>query len=176
MRKKLVDVLSEVGKTSSFVDDVSIVKRYASGACHALPVSSDDDALLKASKEVPGTTVFVIIMRVVQLLSQPLNSYFQVKNENVQFVWTQFSEINSYFKKQADDEEKFNARLAELISLVTCQKNSSARKGMKHSVPSRLKEILTRMDCRIHALYSSLPMNAMLIVFTGQGDTATVQR
>lgn len=150
MRKKLVNVLSEFGKTSSFIDDVSIVKRYASGTCHALPVSSDDEALSKASKEV--------------------------KNEKVQFVWTQFSEINSYFKKQAGDDEKFNARLAELISLVTCQKNSSARQGIKCIVPSRLKEILTRMNCRIHSLYSSLPTDAMLIVFTGQGDTATIQR
>lgn len=150
MRKKLVNVLGESGKTSSFIDDISIVKRYASGTCHALPVSSDDEALSKASKEV--------------------------KNDKVQFVWTQFSEINSYFKKQADDEEKFNVRLAELISLVTCQKNSSARKGIKCRVPSRLKEILTRMDSRILSLYSSLPLNTMLIVFTGQGDTATIQR
>ncbi|XP_074280234.1 small RNA degrading nuclease 5 [Silene latifolia] len=149
-RKKLLAVLSEAGKKSSFIDDVSIVKRYATGECHAFPVSSDEEALSKASKEA--------------------------KNDKVQFVWTQFSEINSFLKKQADDEENFSSRLAELISLVTCKNKSSSRKGIKGTVPATLKEILTRTDCRIHKLYSSLPTNSMLIVFTGQGDTASVHR
>lgn len=52
-------MLSESGKTSSFIDDVSIVKRYASGTCHAFPVSSDDEALSRASKEVFDTPVFL---------------------------------------------------------------------------------------------------------------------
>ncbi|KAH9621607.1 hypothetical protein KSS87_005263 [Heliosperma pusillum] len=149
-RKKLLSVLSEAGKKSSFIDDVSIVKRYATGECHAFPVSSDEEALSKASKEA--------------------------KNDKVQFVWTQFSEINSFLKKQADDEENFSLRLAELISLVTCKDKSSSRKGIKSTVPPTLKEILTRTDCRVHKLYSSLPTNSMLIVFTGQGDTASVHR
>ncbi|KAL2894147.1 Small RNA degrading nuclease 5 [Bienertia sinuspersici] len=149
-RKKLLAILSESGKTSSFIDDVSIVKRYAAGTCHAFPVSSDDEALSKVLKEV--------------------------KNDKVQFVWTQFSDINSYFKKQVDDEEKFKARLAELMAIVTCHDKSSARKGTKFSVPTALKEILTHTDSKIYKLYSNLPVNSMLIVFTGQGDTATIQR
>lgn len=52
MREKLLTVLAKCGKTSSFVDDVSIVKRYASASTHAFPVSSDDEALAKARKEV----------------------------------------------------------------------------------------------------------------------------
>lgn len=52
VRKKLLAVLCECGKTSSFIDDISIVKRYASSSSHVFPVSSDDEALLKAKKEV----------------------------------------------------------------------------------------------------------------------------
>lgn len=52
MRRKLLTLLGECGKTSSFVDDISIVKRYASESSHAIPVCSDDEALLKARKEV----------------------------------------------------------------------------------------------------------------------------
>lgn len=52
MRKKLLTVLSDSGKTSSLIDNVSIVKRYASESSHAIPVSSDDEALMKAKKEV----------------------------------------------------------------------------------------------------------------------------
>ncbi|XP_039054989.1 small RNA degrading nuclease 5-like [Hibiscus syriacus] len=78
MRRKLLTLLGECGKTSSFIDDISIVKRYASESSHAIPVCSDDEALLKARKEV--------------------------KNDRVHFVWTQFSELNSYFRKQVEDD------------------------------------------------------------------------
>ncbi|KAG6774295.1 hypothetical protein POTOM_021648 [Populus tomentosa] len=150
VRRKLLTVLSESGKTSSFIDDISIVKRYTSGSSHSFPVSSDEEALLKARKEV--------------------------KNDGVHFVWTQFSELNSYFKKQAEDEGKLNGKLAEMISLLTCEKKSTNTKGMKCSMTPQLKEILTRMDARVRCLYSTLPTNTMLIICTGHGDTAIVNR
>jgi hypothetical protein len=52
MREKLLTVLSQSGKTASFIDDISIVKRYSSGSSHAFPVCSDDAALAKSTKEV----------------------------------------------------------------------------------------------------------------------------
>lgn len=55
MRKKLLTVLSDSGKISSIIDDVSIVKRYASESSHVIPVSSDEEALSKARKEVAGS-------------------------------------------------------------------------------------------------------------------------
>ena len=99
-----------------------------------------------------------------------------MKNEQVHFVWTQFSELNSYFKKQAGDVENLNGRLAEMISLLTCHKKSANKKGIKCRVKPELKEILTRMDTRIRSLYATLPTNAMLIICTGHGDTAIVHR
>ncbi|PON99713.1 Exonuclease/helicase-like [Trema orientale] len=150
MRKKLLTVLSDSGKVSSIIDDVSIVKRYASESSHAFPVSSDDAALSKAKKEV--------------------------KNERVHFVWTQFSELNSYFKKVAGDPEKFNVKLAEMMSLLTCCNKSGNKKGSKCNVALELKEILARMDARIRGLQNELPNNTMLIVCTGHGDTAAVHR
>lgn len=92
------------------------------------------------------------------------------------FVWTQFSELNSYFKKQSEDIDKLNARLAEMISLLTCNKKSTTPKGIKLSLTSELKEILTRIDTRIQSLYHELPTNAMLVICTGHGDTAIVHR
>lgn len=99
-----------------------------------------------------------------------------MKNDRVHFVWTQFSELNCYFKKQVEDETKLNGKLAELISLVTCNKKPTNKKGFKSSVSSELKEILTRMDARVRSLYSTLPTNAMVIICTGHGDTAIVHR
>ncbi|CAN6686579.1 unnamed protein product [Malus baccata var. baccata] len=150
VRKRLLTVLSESGKTSSIIDDISIVKRHASELSHAVPVFSDDEALSKAQKEA--------------------------RNEKVQFIWTQFSELNRYFTKQAEDAEKLNRKIAELISLLTCHKNSGNKKGIRCSLTSDLREILMRLDTRIRTLYAALPTNAMLIVCTGHGDIATVSR
>ncbi|WCJ43443.1 Polynucleotidyl transferase ribonuclease H-like superfamily protein [Euphorbia peplus] len=150
IRRKLLTILSESGKTSSVIDDVSIVKRYTCESSHAFPVSSDDEAVSKTVKEV--------------------------KNDRVHFLWSQLSELSLYLKKQADDEGIFNAKLAEMISLLTCENKSSNRKGIRCRVSSELKEILTRMDARVRSVYSALPTNAMLIICTGHGDTAIVRR
>ncbi|GER37688.1 exonuclease family protein [Striga asiatica] len=149
IRKKLLTLLSESGKTSSLIDNVSIVKRYASELSNSIPVSSDDEALLKAKKEA--------------------------KNERVNFVWTQFTELYSYFVKQANNEENLNMKLAEMISLLTCS-NSTSRKKIAYNITSELKDILSRVDKRVKSLHSSLPCNSMLVICTGHGDTAIVQK
>ncbi|XP_054788608.1 small RNA degrading nuclease 5 isoform X4 [Prosopis cineraria] len=138
MRKKLSSILSESKKTSSLVDNISTVKRYASESSNAIPVTSDDEALARTTKE--------------------------------------FSELHSYLKKQAEDSEILNKRLAEMMSLLTCKKNSAKGKDIKLRATTELKEILGRMDARIETLYKSLPSNAMLIICTGHGDTAIVHR
>ncbi|KAL6218064.1 hypothetical protein ACLB2K_011281 [Fragaria x ananassa] len=149
-RKKLLKVLSDNGKTTSIIDDVAIVKRYASESSHAFPVASDEEALSKAVKEA--------------------------RNEKVHFVWTQFSELHRFLKNQAEDAEKLNARLAQMISMLTCHKKSGDKKGIRWSLTSELKEILICLDTRIRSLYAALPTNAMLIICTGHGDIATVDR
>ncbi|XP_050364219.1 small RNA degrading nuclease 5 [Argentina anserina] len=149
-RKKLLKVLSDNGKTTSIIDDVAVVKRYASESSHAFPVASDVEALSKAVKEA--------------------------RNEKVHFVWTQFSELQRFLKNQAEDAEKLNVRLAQMISMLTCHKKSGDKKGIRWSLTPELKEILICLDTRIRALYAELPTNAMLILCTGHGDIATVDR
>ncbi|XP_039133587.1 small RNA degrading nuclease 5 isoform X1 [Dioscorea cayenensis subsp. rotundata] len=149
MRGKLVSILHEKGKNCSLIDDISIVKRYSDGSCNSIPVSSDDEALSRAVKEV--------------------------KNERVGFIWTRFSALDSYFKEQAQDAQKFGCRVAEVISLQTCNKKSD-RKDKKHGMRnSELKNILSCVDARIQRLYDALPNNTMFVVCTGHGDTAIVQ-
>nr|GMD13320.1 small RNA degrading nuclease 5 isoform X2 [Ipomoea batatas] len=150
LRKKLLTVLSDSGKTSSIIDNMYIVKRYASESSHSIAVSSDDEALAKANKEV--------------------------RNDKVHFIWTQFSELYSYFKKEADDAEKLNRKLAQMIAMLTCENKSSNRKNIKYEITPELKNILNRMDTRVRNLYGNLPPNAMLVICTGHGDTAIVQR
>ncbi|KAI3873621.1 hypothetical protein MKW92_037813 [Papaver armeniacum] len=149
-RRFLCRVIQDSGNghdTCSVIDDVSIVKRYATGSSHAFPVSCDDEALSKARKEVI--------------------------NDKVHFIWSQFSELNSFYKRQADDTEKVNVKVAQMIASLTCHKKS---KGLRYPVSSELKAVLKRTDTRIQSLYDALPTNSMLILCTGHGDTAIVKR
>ncbi|XP_076960477.1 small RNA degrading nuclease 5-like [Bidens hawaiensis] len=150
MRKKLLTVLSESGKASSFIDNISIVKRYASELSHSIPVASDHEAVSKIIKEV--------------------------KNEKVHFVWAQFTELSCYYTKQAEDSEALNKKLAEMIALLTCDNKSNGRKSIKYTVTPDLKDVLKRINSRIDNIYSNLPTNAMLILCSGHGDIAIVQR
>ncbi|KAJ0232396.1 Small RNA degrading nuclease 5 [Hirschfeldia incana] len=151
IRRRLLNVLNESGKATSMVDNINIVKRYASESSNSIPVCDDDEALSKAMKEV--------------------------KNKRSQFVWTQFSELNTHFQSRADDPEKLNSRLAKMISLQTCSSDVSAsEKHPKSKVSAETKEILKKMDERVHALHAALPPNAMFIVCTGHGDTSIVHR
>ncbi|RWV92785.1 hypothetical protein GW17_00044807 [Ensete ventricosum] len=152
-RSKLVATLHQSGKSCSLVDDVSILKRYSDESCNSIPVFSDSEALSRAIKEVQN-----------------------VKNEKVSFIWTRFSGLFTYFKKQAQDVEMLRHRIAEVISSLTCNRKK-ARTTIKHgAVCSELKDILTGMDVKIQKLHNALPNNALLIVSTGHGDTAIVQR
>ncbi|URD93967.1 EXOIII [Musa troglodytarum] len=149
-RSKLVAALHQSGRSCSLIDDISILKRYSDESCNSIPVFSDSEALSRAIKEV--------------------------KNEKVSFIWTRFSGLFSYFKKQAQDVERLRHRIAEVISSLTC-KRKKARTTIKHgAVCSELKDILTGIDVKIQKLYNALPDNALLIVSTGHGDTAIVQR
>ncbi|EOA20276.1 hypothetical protein CARUB_v10000580mg [Capsella rubella] len=148
IRKNLFTILNESGKSTSIIDKINIVKRYASESSNSIPVSSDDEALSKAMKEV--------------------------KNNRSQFVWTRFSELNTHFQSSADSPQKLNSRMAEMISLLTCNNNSSVKK--KNNVSLETKEILKKMNDRVQSLYAALPTNAMFIVCTGHGDTSIVQR
>ncbi|KAG8051302.1 hypothetical protein GUJ93_ZPchr0009g1183 [Zizania palustris] len=79
-RRKLSSVLHESGKKCSLIDDASVLERYSDASCNSIPVFSDDDALSRSMKEL--------------------------KNDNVSFVWTQFSRLISYLSTRAQDHDK----------------------------------------------------------------------
>ncbi|KAJ4819093.1 Small RNA degrading nuclease 5 [Rhynchospora pubera] len=148
IHRKLVSVLKESGRTSTLVDDASILKRYSDESCNVISVSTDDKALSRTMKEV--------------------------KNKKVNFIWTQFSGLISYLRRQSQDAEKLKCKIAEVLSLSTCDEKS-ARKKTKDMCPE-LKNVLSEIDSKIAKLYNSLPVNSMLIIATGHGDTPLVQR
>ena len=93
-----------------------------------------------------------------------------MKKKRVDFIWSQFSGLTYYYKKQAENAEVLSSRIAEVISSLTCKSDVPC------NVSPELKEILKSMNERIERLHAALPVNAMLIISTGHGDTAIVQR
>lgn len=178
LRKKLVSVLSENGQTSSLIDDSSVLRRYAVGTSHAISAVSDEDALGKAKKEVYTISNFGH-SHAFCLITITTNTFFlslQLNNRKINFVWAQFSELNTYFAKQAKNDKKLGAQIAEMISLMTCNDNSGQKSLVKSLFTPELKEILTRLDARIQSLYEALPRNSLFILSTGHGNIAIVQR
>jgi RNA exonuclease 1 len=52
IRQKFVSILKESGRTSSLIDDASILKRYSDESCNVISVSTDEEALSRTIKEV----------------------------------------------------------------------------------------------------------------------------
>ncbi|XP_047256398.1 small RNA degrading nuclease 5 isoform X3 [Capsicum annuum] len=78
------------------------------------------------------------------------------RNEEVHLVWAQFAEHYAYVRNQADNSEKLNKKLAEIIALLTCEEQSNSRKSIKFNVTLKSKDILSRMNRRVeHLLQSS---------------------
>lgn len=100
--------------------------------------------------------------------------HLQAKNKKVNFIWARFSGLISYLRCCSHDAEKLKCRIAEVLSLSTCD-NKSAQKKTKDMCPE-LKNVLSEIDSKIAKLYNSLPVNSMLIIATGHGDTPLVQR
>lgn len=150
-RQKLVSLLSDQGKVCSLVDQKEVLQRYASASCNAILSFSDDDALSKAAKEV--------------------------NKDCVDFVWTQFSELNSYYMKQSRNDENLKAQAADMIALTTCnEKFVKRKKNVGRKISLELQAILEYMDKRVKKLFAAMPTNGLLIISTGHGDTATVRR
>eukprot|EP00249_Psilotum_nudum_P018283 c26728_g2_i1 orf=54-1868(+) len=148
-KENLLLLLNKHGQQCVLLDRWSILQRYAVGSCHAIVCTSDDEVLLKAKKEV--------------------------NNCNRNFIWLQFSELDSYYKRQAENLDSLTTHAAQMASLMTC--NRAVEKfDAQRNVSAEFQNILLQMDERIKQLHSALPSNTMLIVASGHGDTASVRR
>lgn len=149
-KENLLSILHRHGCQCSLVDRRSILQRYAIGSCHAIPCTSDDEALSKAKKEV--------------------------KNQLRNFVWIQFSDLLSFYEEQAKTSTStLTAHAAQMAALMTCHKTEGIL-NTETKVSTELQNVLVQVDDRVKELHSVLPINTMLVVASGHGDTATVRR
>ncbi|CAM6105826.1 unnamed protein product [Calypogeia fissa] len=150
-RDNFLSVLSKHRRRCSILDSKSVLSQYAAGSCHAIVCNSDDDVLAKTVKEV--------------------------KKPDVNFVWAQFTELNTYLSRRAQSQNEYSAYMAEVAALKTCRKGDGDQ-GEIVDVPvsADLEAVLKQLNGRIESLHEALPSNTMLMVLTGLGDTASVRR
>lgn len=72
---------------------------------------------------------------------------------------------------EAANPDMVYVKVAEILSLLTCGES-----GGNYEATPELKDILVRIDARVRSVHAALPANSMLIVCTGHGDIAMVDR
>lgn len=91
------------------------------------------------------------------------------------FVWTQLADVNTYLDRRAQNPEQNAALVAEVAALKTCNEDDPDSL-IDLPISREFELILAKTDERVKALYDALPVNAMLLVVTGHGDTACLRR
>lgn len=148
-KENLLSALNKHGNQCSVVDRRAMLQRYAVGPCHAIPCTTDDEALSKAKKEVG--------------------------NKRRNFVWVQFSDLQLFYEEQAKSLATLTTHAAQMAALLTC--NAPSEKAtVKRKMTTELQNVLLQLDDRVKQLYGALSSNTMLVVASGHGDTATVRR
>ncbi|UPR05004.1 exonuclease [Chloropicon primus] len=148
-------ILTDHKKCASLLDREMVLRRHAVGSANAILCKSDEDVAQRSLKEC--------------------------KSPSVNLVWASLCELYEELKAVTNDSVGVDAMLKSAVEAgagggkgsnlaeVLAAKQASFEKSP--SVESELR----KMDERVGRIYSSLPRNAMLIVLSGQGNTAYVK-
>jgi RNA exonuclease 1 len=67
-------------------------------------------------------------------------------------------------------------RVAETLAFMTCKKGPKTTTKIKPVLSQKLQAVLTDLDNHIKRLYEALPLNSLMIAFSGHGDTPGVRQ
>ncbi|CAM6032914.1 unnamed protein product [Sphagnum compactum] len=147
--ENLIQVLSNHERSCTLIGNRTMLHHYAVGSCNAVIANSDNDVLARAEKEV--------------------------RKASVDFLWLQFSELQSYYEGEAQNLEAMALHVAEMAALLTCNKGAKTSTKIKPCLSQDLQTVLTQLDDRIRRLHEALPLNSLMITFSGHGDTPGVR-
>jgi len=147
--ENLIQVLSNHERSCTLIGNRTMLHHYAVGSCNAVLANSDNDVLARAEKEV--------------------------RKASVDFLWLQFSELQSYYEGEAQNLKAMALHVAEMASLLTCNKGAKTSTKIKPCLSQDLQTVLTQLDDRIRRLHEALPLNSLMITFSGHGDTPGVR-
>jgi RNA exonuclease 1 len=139
-------ILTDHQRYSSLLDRPAMVRKHTVGNANAILCNSDEEVRAKAIKEV--------------------------KSETANLVWMQFADVY----KQLEEEVSTKAMVGEIDDSVVkgLQPLASRLSEIQESFEAseQVQEKLRKMDERIGEIHESLPSNTMMIVLSGQGNTA----
>jgi len=148
--ENLIQVLTDHERRCTLIDSRTVLHHYAVGSCNAVITNSQRESLAKAEKEV--------------------------QKASIDFVWVQFSELHSYYEEEARSSEAMAVRVAETLAFMTCKKGPKTTTKIKPVLSQKLQAVLTDLDNHIKRLYEALPLNSLMIAFSGHGDTPGVRQ
>ena len=155
-------ILTDHKRYSSLLDRPDVLIKHAVGTANAIRCNSDEEAGTKATKEV--------------------------KSQTANLIWTQFEDVYAQLESEVSARLCVEDLVEELEKEREEEEEEEEGKKAKAPLSSRLAEIqesfeasaevqakLRKMDERIGEIHASLPSNTMMIVLSGQGNTAYIR-
>lgn len=149
-RESLISILSREKRQCSMIDRQQVVQRYAVESCHAIACTSDEEVLSKFEREV--------------------------QKSSIHFLWAHLSDLYKYYEDRSLDPDSLAALAAQQTAFMTCGTESKENEILLPPVSEGLKAVLSKMNQRVKRVHDALPTNAMMIIVTGHGDTASTRR
>eukprot|EP00873_Tetraselmis_striata_P024787 jgi/Tetstr1/445051/TSEL_032856.t1 len=166
----LVQQLSEAGQRCSLVDRLGSLHKWVTGGASAITVGSDEETVAKVCAEAC--------------------------NQSTDFVWGHLTSLSSLYTARATDRRAAGSR-GVVVPVGATALHSSSQSPPDPPGPGtdvagaapqavsddghnpygkQLAEVLSSCDARIGEVWDGLASNTLLLVATGHGDTAEVQR
>ena len=160
------------------MDRRDVLNQFATGSCSAIAVSSDKEATEKVAKEVAaknnGSLTFSFVFSQMMELSE-----FQARRSaHVQADYLAKYEEKNIKAGTAFVPENVAGDLKEEENLISLEGEKPSDQGIEQEDFSEAANdaILSRIDGYIGKIGSSLPMNSVLMVITGNGDAFECRR
>ena len=157
--------LSDHKKTCSLLDRQPVLRKHAVGSANAILCRTDEDVCQKSLREI--------------------------KSPSVNLVWTNLADLWDALELETRtgvDAEAILDDQAKMAEERRKKEEGGGGMGAKGALAGHLgglretieaaplvREALQRMDERIGRIYDAMPRNALLVMVTGQGNTAYVK-
>lgn len=99
-----------------------------------------------------------------------------MQKSSIHFLWAHLSDLYKYYEDRSLDPDSLAALAAQQTAFMTCGTESKENEILLPPVSEGLKAVLSKMNQRVKRVHDALPTNAMMIIVTGHGDTASTRR
>jgi RNA exonuclease 1 len=144
----LAELLGDAGVRLSLVDRAKMLTRLATGSASAIATTSDTDAGVKTAREA----------------RKPVPA-------GPRFVWAHLADLGALHEARAQRERRrAEAQASEAAADAACPPNDAPDEAAAEA------RVFCQADAAAAAVLEAAPPGALLLVFSGHGDTAAARR